>query len=202
VPVGIDPSTWPLDVDTEQTLQHAKKNKVHPGGDVKIFGNFCWGSDHKRAQLYLIPKNQPAPQSLKGHSIDEAKKAQQQLIASNLVGKATSSGDGYVEFEIPDSTKFLQGTGDQLTARMVVVDTKAARTSAITADKILTLPAQKKPLNYLLIGGLTFGGVVLILLVVQLFRGGGRKRSRGTAGAPPPVVAPGAPPGGWGPPRG
>jgi len=205
VPVGIDPTTWPLDIDVEQTMRHVKKNRLHPDGDIKIFGNFCWGSDHKRAQLYLIPKKQPAPESLKGRSVDEAKKAQKKLIASNMVGKATSSGDTFVEFDIPDTTKFLQGKGSKMTARVVVVDTRAYRTSAITADKILTLPAEKKPLPLLLIGGLTFGGVVLILLLIQIFRGGGGgrgRRGRGSRGTPPPVVA-GQPPGGYGaPPHG
>jgi hypothetical protein len=219
VPVGIDPSTWPLDIDVEQTVASAKKDKVHPGGKVKVYGNFCWSSDAKRAQLYMIPKNQPAPQSLKGRSIEEAKKAQKTLIASNMVGKALSSGDTFVEFEIPDTKKFLSGKGKKLTARLVVVDTRAYRTSAITADKILTLPAEKTPLNLLLIGGLTFGGVVLILLVIQIFRGGGggSRRRRSTA-APRPAPAPpgpmppvgggygapppgGPPPGGYGPPR-
>ncbi len=203
VPVGIDPTTWPLDIDVAATEKEAKKNKVHPGGDVKIFGNFCWGSDYKRAQLYMIPKNQPAPQSLKGRSVEEAKNAQKQLIASNMVGKATSSGDTFVEFEIPDTTKFLQGKDGAMTARLVVVDTRSYRTSAITAEKILTLPAEKKPLNLILIFGITFGAIVLILLVVQIFRGGGgRRRGRAAAPPPPPVVAGPPGPGGYGPPPG
>jgi hypothetical protein len=208
VPVGIDPSTWPLDIDMDQTLAYAKKHKVHPGGTVKVFGSFCWSSDAKRAQLYMIPKNQPAPQSLKGRSIEKAKKAQKTLIASNMMGKALNSGDTFVEFEIPDTKKFLSGKGKKLTARLVVVDTRAYRTSAITADKILTLPAEKTPLNLLLIGGLTFGGVVLILLVIQIFRGGGGGRRRRSAAAPRPAPAPVGPiggppaPGGYGPPAG
>jgi hypothetical protein len=195
VPVGIDPTTWPLDIDVDQTKTTAKKEKVHPGGTVKIFGNFCWGSDHKRAQLYLIPKNQPAPESLKGRTVEEAQKAQQTLIASNLVGKATTATDNFVEFEVPDTTKFLRGTGKELTAQMVVVDSRSKRSSAITADKILELPAEKKPLNLILIGGLTFGGVILILLIIQIFRGGGSRRRGRTQAAPPPVVAPQYPPG-------
>jgi hypothetical protein len=217
VPVGIDPTTWPLDIDEETTQREAKKNKLYPGGNAKIYGNFCWGSDHKRAQLYMIPKNQPAPTTLKGTSMEDAKKAQKQLIASNMVGKADSAGDTFVEFEIPDSTKFLAGKGKKMSARLVVVDTRSYRTSAITADKILTLPATKKPLNLLLIGGLTFGGVVLLLLVIQIFRGGGRssRRRGGGGGTPAPVVAgqgpthghggypPGPPPPGGGyPPQG
>jgi hypothetical protein len=202
VPVGIDPTTWPLDIDVDQTQAAAKKNKLYPGGTVKVFGNFCWGSDHKRAQLFLLPKGQSAPETLKGRTADEAKKAQNDLIASNLVGKATAATDSYVEFEIPDTTKFLRGTGKDLSAQMVVVDQRTKRTSAITADKIIELPAQKKPLNLLLIGGLTCGGVILILLIIQIFRGGGSRRRRGSSpAAPPPVVAPGGypPPPGYGP---
>jgi hypothetical protein len=199
VPVGIDPSTWPLDVDVDQTLSYAKKNPLYPGGTIKIFGDFCWGSDHKRAELYMIPKNQPVPESLKGRSLEEAKKAQQTLVASNMVGKAVSAGDTFVEFELPDDPKFLRGKDKDMEALAVVFDKHSGRTSAITSDKILTLPATKKPLNLFLIGGLTFGGVVLILLVIQMFRGGGGSRRRGRGAAPPPVVAGGHPPGPPGP---
>jgi len=205
VPVGIDPSTWPLDIDVEQTENWAKKNRIYPGGTLKVFGNFCWGSDEGRAEVYLIPKNQPAPESLKGRSVDEAKKLQQNLIASNLVGKAVNASDQFVEFELPDSTKFLDGKEKDMEARVVIVDKRTYRTSAITADKILTLPAQKAPLNLLLIGGLTFAGVVLVLLVIQIFRGGGGRKSRrggGGGGTPRPVVAggprPPGPSGGYG----
>ena len=94
--------------------------------------------------------------------------------------------------------KFLRGKGKTMTALMVVADQRAARTSAITADKILTLPAEDKPFNLLLIGGLTFGGVVLLLLVIQIFRGGGGRRRA----APRPVApAQPGPPGAYGPPR-
>ena len=205
VPVGIDPTTWPLDVDVEQTENWAEKNRIYPGGKLKVFGNFCWGSDEGRAEIYLIPKNQPAPESLKGRSVDEAKKLQQNLIASNLVGKAVNASDQFVEFELPDSTKFLDGKEKDMEARVVIVDKRTYRTSAITADKILTLPAQKAPLNLLLIGGLTFAGVVLVLLVIQIFRGGGGRKSRrggGGGGTPRPVVAggprPPGPSGGYG----
>lgn len=218
VPIGIDPTQWPLDIDVPRTLAGAKKNRVHPGGKVKIYGNFCWGSDHKRAQLYMIPRNQPAPATLKGKSVREAKQFQQQLVASNMVGKPLRASEAFVEFEIPDTTKFLAGKGRSMTARVVVTDTQGYRSSAITADKILKLPAEKKPLNFLLIGGLVFGGVVLILLIVQIFRGGGSGGRRGRRGgssrrgpAPmsppmgghghPPMGGPPPGPGGYGPPR-
>ena len=209
VPVGIDPTTWPLDIDLEATVAHAKKkggaNRVYPGGTVKIFGNFCWGTDARRARLYMIPKNQPAPVSLKGRSVEQAKKAQRTLVEANLVGKATDAADQYVTFDVPDETTFLAGKDAAMTARMVVVDMQTMRTSAITQDKILTVPAKKKPLPLLWIGLGAFGVTVLLLLLIQIFRGGGRGKRSGRRGraTPAPVVArpgPAGPPGYGGPP--
>lgn len=192
VPVGIDPTTWPIDIDREATERAAKKDPVFPGGAVKIFGNFCWGGNLQRAEVYMVPKNQQAPASLQGGNLDDARKAQRTLIEAGMRGKATTAGESLVEFEIPNTTKFLFGKGDNLSARLIVYDNQARRTSAITADKILSLKAREAPLPYLYIGGGTFGGVVIVLLLVSVFRGGGRRGH----GAPPPrpVVAAGAPP--------
>lgn len=186
VPVGIDPSQWPLDIDREATERAAAQDPVYPGGTVKVFGNFCWGGNTQRAELYMVPKNQPAPASLQGGSIDDAKKAQRTLIEQGMRGKATTAGESMVEFEVPNSDKFLSGKGDQMTARLVIYDNQAKRTSAITADKIITVKAKEAPLPYLLIGAITFGGVVLVLLVVSIFRSGGNKRRAGAA----PTTAP------------
>ncbi|AUX41436.1 hypothetical protein SOCE26_028480 [Sorangium cellulosum] len=193
VPVGIDPTAWPLDVDREATDRAAKKSPLYPGGTIKIFGNFCWGGNAQRAEIYMIPKNQAAPQSLQGGSLDDAKKAQRTLIESGMRGKAVTAGDSVVEFELPDTDKFLVGKGDQMTARLIVYDNQARRTSAVTADKILTLKAKEAPLPYLLIGGVTFGGVVIVLLLVSIFRGGGRRRGAAAAPPPRPIVAGGGP---------
>ena len=43
VPVGIDPSSWPLDIDIEATKRAAKKSPIYPGGELKVFGNFVGG---------------------------------------------------------------------------------------------------------------------------------------------------------------
>ncbi|TKD07505.1 FHA domain-containing protein [Polyangium fumosum] len=201
VPVGIDPSQWPLDIDREATERAAQQDPVHPGGTVKVFGNFCWGGNTQRAELYMVPKNQPAPASLQGGSIDDAKKAQRTLIEQGMRGKATTAGESMVEFEAPNTDKFLAGKGDQMTARLVVYDNQAKRTSAITADKIITVKAKEAPLPYLLIGAITFGGVVLVLLVVSIFRSGGNKRRTGNAPTTAPRPGGGSPPmaGGYAP---
>ena len=192
VPVGIDPTTWPLDIDHEATERAAKKNPVFPGGTVKVFGNFCWGGNQQRAEVYMVPKNQLAPPTLQGGSLDDAKKAQKTLIEAGMRGKATTASDAVAEFEVPNTTKFLVGKGDNMTARLILYDNQARRTSAVTADKMLTLKASEAPLPYLLIGGATFGGVVLVLLVVSVFRGGGGRRR--AAGVPAPrVIAMGGP---------
>ena len=183
VPVGIDPTTWPIDIDRETTEKAAKKDPIYPGGSVKVFGNFCWGGNANRAEVYMVPKNQAVPATIAGSNVEEAKKAQRTLIEAGMRGKASSAGETVVEFDLPSSTKFLVGKGDTMTARLVLYDNQARRTSAITADKILTLRAQSAPLPYLLIGGATFGGVVLVLLVVSIVRGGGRKRGGGGAAA-------------------
>src|SRR5690606_37887582 len=49
VPLGIDPTTWPLDVDVAQT-QASVGDGVYPGGQFKVFGDFCWGGDRSRAE--------------------------------------------------------------------------------------------------------------------------------------------------------
>jgi hypothetical protein len=201
VPVGIDPSTWPLDVDREATERAAKKEPVHPDGSVKIYGNFCWGGNAQQAEIYMVPKNQVAPTTLQGGNIDEAKKAQRTLVEGGMRGKATSANDSMVEFDIPNTTKFLVGKGDNMTARLIIYDNKARRTSAITADKIITLKATEKPLPLLQIGLATFGGVVLVLLVVSVLRGGGRRRG-GAAAAPPRPIMAGAGPAPYAPPAG
>lgn len=191
VPIGIDPTAWPLDIDYERTEKAAEKKPLFPGGEVTVYGNFCWGGNKGRAELYLLPKNQEVPASLDGSSVEDARNAQRQLIEQGLKGKVVEAGDNSVTFELPDNEKFLGGKGEKLYSRLVIHDNQSKRTSVVTKDKILTLKAQQKPLPVLLIGAISFGGVVLILLLVSLFRGGGRRRSNAPAAAPPP--RPGAP---------
>lgn len=206
VPVGIDPSTWPLDIDRKATELAAKNDPIYPGGSLKVLGNFCWGGNATRSELYMLPANQAAPASLQGGSLDDARKAQQTLIQSGMRGKATTAGDSVVEFDLPSSEKWLTGKGDNRTARLIIYDNAARRTSAVTADKILTLRARTAPPPYFMIAGITFGGVVIVLLGVSILRGGGKQRRGGAPAAPPPAPAPrpvveGAGPG-YGPPMG
>jgi hypothetical protein len=62
VPIGIDPTTWPLDVDLQYTKDMATRAEgVYPGGRFKVYGEFCWGGDKSRAEVYFVPKGQQLP---------------------------------------------------------------------------------------------------------------------------------------------
>ncbi len=197
VPVGIDPTTWPLDVNVEYTEQMSKRDAgaVYPGGTFRVYGDFCWGGEKDRAEVYFLPAGQPIPTALTGADIATAKRTQQQLIAMGMKGAALEASDTFVKFEAPDKDKILHGSGDQAIVRLVIYDNKAHRTSGVTADTIVKLKGSTAPLPLLLILGSLFGLVVVALLMVVLVRGGSKKRSTAGAPGPAPVVA-----GGYGPP--
>ena len=195
VPMGIDPTQWPLDVNAEYTRDRNKA--ITPGGDVKIFGNFCWGGEKDRAEIYFVPVGTNPPADLAGGDLAAAQRVQQQLIASGMRGKVVQSSDSDVEFTAPDNDKILTGTGDAQQVRVVIYDNKAHRTTGVTASTILTLKGGAKTLDWLTIVGIAFGVVVLALLAVIALRSGGKKRGAGAmppaapivAGGPAPVVA-------------
>ena len=194
VPVGIDPSTWPLDVNMQYTQDMARRSDgaVYPGGKVRVYGDFCWGGDKSRAEVYFLPAGQQIPTALAGADIEQAKRTQQQLIAMGMKGTSTETSDTFAEFEAPDKDKILHGSGDQAVVRLVLYDNKAGRTSGVTADSILQLRGSSAPLPILWILGGLFALVVVALLVVVVVKSGGRKRG----GAPPaPMVAGGGYPG-------
>ena len=210
VPLGMDPTQWPLDVDVSKTTQEALANPLYPGGQFTVYGDFCWGGDKQRAEAYFIPAGtRPSPQQTSNRDPEVAKKAMQQLQAQHMLGTASAAGDAYVTFAVPDDDKVLEGAADNMVARVVVYDNKAHRASAVDEKSVLTLKATKKPISWPLIAGIAG------LLVVEscscwmvLLRGGGsgRRRGGGTPPAPPgygmpPGAGYGAPPmGGYGPP--
>jgi hypothetical protein len=190
VPVGIDPSTWPLDVNVQYTQDMIKRQDgVYPGGAFKVYGDFCWGGDKSRAEVYFLPAGQQVPAALTGADVEKAKRTQQQLIAMGMKGASLEASDTFVEFEAPDKEKILHGAGDQAVVRLVLYDNKARRASGVTADSIIQLKGSAAPFPVLWVLGGLFGLVVIALLVVVIVRSGGRKR-----GAPPPapVMAGGA----------
>ncbi|HEY4989276.1 MAG TPA: hypothetical protein VII09_05680, partial [Opitutaceae bacterium] len=208
VPLGMDPTQWPLDVDVTKTGQEAAANPLYPGGQFTVYGDFCWGGDKQRAEAYFIPAGtRPNPQQTSSRDPEVAKKAMQQLQAQHMLGTAVAAGDAYVTFSVPDDDKVLEGSGDNTVARVVLYDNKAHRASAVDDKTVLTLKATKKPLSWPLIAGIAGLLVVIVLLVMVLVRGGGGGRRRGgTAPTPPPPPGygmPGLPPGGgYGPPQG
>jgi hypothetical protein len=209
VPVGIDPTTWPLNVNVAYTQDTTKAaGGVYPNGNFKVYGDFCWGGEKDRAEVYFLPSGQPLPAAMSGADIDQAKRTQQQLIAMGMKGTTVEASDTYAEFTAPDKDKILAGSGDQAVVRLVIYDNKAHRTSGVTSTTIIQLKGTTQPLPLLLILSGLLGLVVIALLIIVIVRSGGNKKrgGGGGGGAPPaPIVAGGygAPPGqGYGPPPG
>lgn len=195
VPMGIDPTAWPLDVNIERTQQSVGEG-VHPGGSLKVFGDFCWGGDASRAEVYFLPAGQGLPTDLSGSNPDQAKDAQQQLIAMGMKGTALQSTDTFVEFSVPDNDKLLHGAGASAVARFVIYDNKAHRMSGVTADTVIQAKARTAPFPMVMLaaGGLAI--VVIALLLVVLLRSG-NSRKRGAAPAAQrvaPAPSPARPP--------
>lgn len=204
VPIGVDPTSWPLDINMAQTKAEAEANPVHPGGTFRVYGDFCWGGDKNRAEAYFVPAGTSPNQNVNRSDPDVAKKAIQHLVAQNLRGGAVEAGDTFVTFNVPDEEKLLEGDGENTVTRVVVYDNKAKRGSGVTAETVITLKAQKKPLNLPIILGAAGIVVVILLLVVVLLRGGGGGKGKRNQPPPAPVVAGGPPPygGGGAPPYG
>ncbi len=190
VPVGIDPTSWPLDIDLQATQDSVKRaGGVYPGGRLKVYGSFCWGGEAQRAEVYFLPAGQQVPTSFAGADIEKARSAQQQLIEMGMRGKAIEATDSFVEFEAPDKDKILQGAGSQAVVRLVVYDNQAKRASGATADSIVQLKGTKRPFPLIPVLGGALGLVVIALLLVLVLRGGNK---RGPAQQPrAPIVAPG-----------
>jgi hypothetical protein len=198
VPIGVDPTEWPLAVDVTKTVKAAQDNPLYPGGQFTVYGDFCWSGDKTRAEAYFIPAGtRPNPQQASSRDPEVAKKAMQQLQAEHMLGTAVAAGDGYVTFSVPDDEKVLEGAGDNAVARLVVYDNRAHRASAIDEKTVLSLKAIKKPLSLPLIGGIAGLLVVIVLLLMVLLRGGGGGRRRGGP-TPPPTPGYGPAPGGYG----
>jgi hypothetical protein len=209
VPIGVDPTQWPLSVDVAKTKAEADANPIYPGGSFKVYGDFCWGGDKSRAEAYFVPAGTKPDPNANSSDPELAKRAMQNLIAQNMRGGAKDASDTFVVFDVPEDEKILDGAGDNAVARLVVYDNKAHRGSGHDAKTILTLKAKKAPFNVLLIAGAVGLGVVVLLLLIVLIRGsGGGSKKRGPPVGPVPLVA-GAPPGygtpspgGYGPPPG
>ena len=208
VPLGVDPSQWPLDINVQQTVAEAEANPIVPGGQFKVYGNFCWGGEKQRAEAYFFPSGTKPDPTMASPDPETAKKYMQSLIQQNMRATAFDANDGFVTFTAPDEDKILEGSGDATVAHLLIFDNVAKRVSGRDEKTILTLKAGKKPLNWLLFAGIGGGVVVLGLVIVVITRGGGGggggKGRRGAAPPPQPIVA-GAPPygGGYGgPPQG
>jgi len=204
VPIGVDPSRWPLAVDVAKTKAEAEANPVYPGGTFKVYGDFCWSGDKSRAEAYFIPAG-TNPGFSQAADLGSVKKAIQGLISENMRGTAKDTNDAFAIFDVPEEPKLIDGQGDNAVAHVIILDNKAYRSSGRDPKTILTLKAKKPPLNMMLVLAAVGGGIVILLLVIAVVRGGGGGgggRKRGATNLPAPVVAAPAPPPGYGGPEG
>ena len=199
VPIGVDPSQWPLSIDVAKTKAEADANPIFPGGTFKVYGDFCWSGDKSRAEAYFIPTG-TNPNVGGARDINSVKKAMQALISQNMRATAKDTNDEFALFDVPDDQKLIDGQNESAVAHVIVLDNKAYRSSGRDAKTILTLKAKKAPLNVILVAGAVAAGVVILLLLIVLLRGGGGGGGRKRGNAPAPVVAGG--PGFGGPPGG
>ena len=158
VPIGVDPTQWPLDINVARTKAEADANPLFPGGKFRVYGDFCWGGDKQRAEGYFVPAGTKPNPAANSTDAELAKKAMQQLIAQGMRGGADEASELFVTLNVPDDDKVLEGNGEATVARVVVYDNKAHRASGHDEKSVLTLKAMKKPFPLLLILG-AVGGV-------------------------------------------
>jgi hypothetical protein len=184
VPFAVDPRKWPLAVDAESSGRKAEKEPLEPGGTATLFGRFCWGTNHERAEVYLLPKGQDLAAD---GTPEEARRARDDLTAKGFRATALRSGDGFVEVRLPDNDGFLADG----TARLVVVDGHSKRTSSTA--QVLTLKAGGRSWDLWRVLGIFFGISTIALLGAIFLRTGGPAARRRASVAPSrPVVAGGS----------
>lgn len=177
VPIGFDPSEWPLDIDAELTRKTAlERGGVFPGGVVRVFGNFCWGTDASRPEAYFLPPGEALPQDL-SESESAAAQVQKRLSSLDMRAPANQANSTFAEFAVPDVDQIVHGEGERSVVRLVVVDTKLRRTSGLTESSVLTVRGAKRPVTwtkYALAGG---GALFLLLAGALLLRRGTKRTS-------------------------
>ena len=191
VPLGMDPSQWPLDVDVERTMKAAQDSPLYLGGQFSVYGDFCWSGDKQRADAYFVPAGaKPAESQAASRDPEAAKKTIQRLQSEQLLGAAIATGDGYATLSVPNDERVLDGPADNRVVHVVIYDNRTHRASAVDPNGVLTLPATKKPLSLALVAGIAGLLIVVVLLVLVLSRSGGAGRRRGS-GVPPASMSPG-----------
>lgn len=164
VPLGFDPRNWPLDIDEAMTTREVNQaGGVFPGGTFKVFGNFCWGGDTSRPEVYFLPPGETLPKSVSESGSNSAEEIKRRLISLDMRGTAIAANESFAEFLVPESKRLLHGSGERQVARLVIVDRVARRSSGLTDGTVLELRARMRPIaTAVYIAGI---GAALALLV-------------------------------------
>lgn len=171
VPVGIDPRAWPLDVNMTMSRDESAKSPVTPGGNLRIYGSYCWGGNRTRAEVYFLPQGQVPPQAIAGRSVEQAKEVQQKLVSMGMKATTLESSDTSVLVRAPNDPRILHGSGSLAVVRLIVFDNFSRRASGVTADSIVELRGAEQPFPLLTVLVVAFAATVVILLLVLVVRG-------------------------------
>lgn len=165
VPVGFDPGDWPLDIDAELTRKTAEDDGgILPGGRLRVFGNFCWGGDLSRPEVYFLPPGEKLPEDLSSNP-ESAKKVQKRLTALDMRATATQANSTFAEFRVPDAEQILHGEEGRQVVRIVVVDSQMQRMSGLTEATVLTLKGTQKKVHW---WPFAAGGAALFMILILI----------------------------------
>jgi hypothetical protein len=175
VPLGIDPGAWPLDVDTALTRKEVEEEGgIYPGGTLKVFGDFCWGGDITRPEVYFLPPGEVLPEITPHSGTGSADDVRRRLVALDMRSAAFAANENFAEFRVPESDRILHGTGERQASRFVIVDRTDRRSSGLTAGTVIEVRSHKRPvpLSWRLLGwsGLGLfvsGGIYSILRMLR-----------------------------------
>ena len=150
VPLGIDPRAWPLDVDVAQTRSEVDAaGGVYPGGTLKVFGDFCWGGDISRPEVYFLPPGEVLPEISPSAGTGSADDVRRRLLALDMRSAAFAANENFAEFHVPESDRILHGSGDRQATRFVIVDRIDRRSSGLTAGLVIEVRSRKRPIPLL-----------------------------------------------------
>lgn len=168
VPLGFDPASWPLDVDLATTRREIDAaGGLFPGSTFKVFGQFCWGGDLSRPEVYFLPPGETLPDSLQTSGSASYEDVRKRLIALDMRSPAVAANEAFAEFRVPDTDRILHGSGERQAARFVIVDRKAKRSSGLTAGTAIEVKAMKRPIPKFWYWAL--GGAAALILTLVWF---------------------------------
>lgn len=140
VSLGIDPTEWPVDVNREYTRRVAESQSPAPGSELTILGEFCWGEDASRAEVYFLPSTSEVASALAPGALGTRQRTEQ-LLRLGVRGQTLRASDGYLRVRVPDQAALLHNVDGFARLRALIVDNRLMRNSGVMPGQVLSLPA-------------------------------------------------------------